>query len=279
VRSRPRRGGQSWTLSILLHAGIVAVVIGAWYWGAQRRPAVQSLGIEATVVTSEALARTPPPAPIPEAEPEVLPPEPVVEPPPPDPGPTAEELAAREAEEARVAEERRVAAEREVAERKAAAEQAERERREKAAREQAARELAEKQRQERERLARERAERERAEAALRQREAELSAQLAEEERQARLRDSGLMARYVAQIANRIEQRWIRPATAISGIDCVVHVTQVPGGTVTGVKLGRCNGDEAVRQSIEAAVRRASPLPEPPDPALFERELVVTFRPD
>jgi colicin import membrane protein len=41
----------------------------------------------------------------------------------------------------------------------------------------------------------------------------------------------------------------------------------------------CNGDEAVRQSIEDAVLRASPLPAPPDPALFERELLLRFRPD
>jgi colicin import membrane protein len=59
----------------------------------------------------------------------------------------------------------------------------------------------------------------------------------------------------------------------------VRVTQVPGGAVTGVQIGRCNGDETVKQSIEAAVNRASPLPQPPDAALFERNLVVTFRPD
>jgi colicin import membrane protein len=56
------------------------------------------------------------------------------------------------------------------------------------------------------------------------------------------------------------------------------VTQVPGGEVVGVKIGECNGDEVVRQSIEAAVYRASPLPEPPDPALFERNLKLEFKP-
>jgi hypothetical protein len=34
----------------------------------------------------------------------------------------------------------------------------------------------------------------------------------------------------------------------------------------------------VRQSIEAAAYRASPLPPPPDPALFDRDVVVTFTP-
>ena len=50
-------------------------------------------------------------------------------------------------------------------------------------------------------------------------------------------------------------------------------------TVTAVQVTRCNGDEAVKQSIETAVLRASPLPLPSDPALFERNLVVTFRPE
>jgi len=33
-----------------------------------------------------------------------------------------------------------------------------------------------------------------------------------------------------------------------------------------------------RESIEAAVYRASPLPPPPDPSLFERDLQVRFVP-
>jgi colicin import membrane protein len=35
----------------------------------------------------------------------------------------------------------------------------------------------------------------------------------------------------------------------------------------------------VRESIEAAVYRASPLPPPPDPGLFDRNLKITFKPD
>jgi colicin import membrane protein len=49
--------------------------------------------------------------------------------------------------------------------------------------------------------------------------------------------------------------------------------------VTGVSIGECNGDQAVRDSIEAAVYRASPLPPPPDPALFDRHLVINFTPE
>jgi colicin import membrane protein len=60
---------------------------------------------------------------------------------------------------------------------------------------------------------------------------------------------------------------------------VLNVTQVPGGEVTEVSIGECNGDQAVRESIEAAVYRASPLPPPPDPSLFDRNLRIIFKPD
>jgi colicin import membrane protein len=60
---------------------------------------------------------------------------------------------------------------------------------------------------------------------------------------------------------------------------VVHVTQVPGGAVTAVTIGTCNGDVAVRQSIEDAVYGASPLPVPSNAELFERDLVFNFKPD
>jgi colicin import membrane protein len=60
---------------------------------------------------------------------------------------------------------------------------------------------------------------------------------------------------------------------------MLYVTQVPGGEVTQVSIGDCNGDQAVRESIQAAVYRASPLPPPPDPSLFDRNLKIDFKPD
>jgi colicin import membrane protein len=113
----------------------------------------------------------------------------------------------------------------------------------------------------------------------REREAELKRRLAEEERRDAAVSAGLLEQYIAQIQARVQRAWIRPPTARPGINCVVHVTQVPGGEVVGVRVGECNGDEYVRQSIEAAVLKASPLPKPPDPALFERNLRLEFKPD
>jgi colicin import membrane protein len=67
-------------------------------------------------------------------------------------------------------------------------------------------------------------------------------------------------------------------SARPGLDCSVQVTQIPSGDVVDVRVLSCNGDEAVVRSIEAAVLRASPLPQPPTAALFERTLILEFRP-
>lgn len=109
-------------------------------------------------------------------------------------------------------------------------------------------------------------------------EAELKAQLAAEEGRASAVNSGLLNQYVALIQQKIIRNWIKPPTAKAGLECEVKVSQAMGGTVLSVEVGRCNGDAAVRASIEAAVQRASPLPDPPDPRLFERNLLFNFKP-
>ncbi len=156
---------------------------------------------------------------------------------------------------------------------------------------------ADRQRQEREeeeRLAREReaeaerqrqaeAERQRQEAAVaRQRaemESELQQALALEEDRRRAEEAGYLDEYIRLIENRIQQSWIPPASAMAGLECVVNVTQIPSGDVVDVRVGRCNGDDAVIRSIEAAVLRASPLPRPTIASLFERNLEVVFNPE
>jgi colicin import membrane protein len=111
------------------------------------------------------------------------------------------------------------------------------------------------------------------------REAELRRQLADEEHVNAVEASPARAQYIARLAARIQNAWIKPPSARAGLDCVVNITQVPGGEVTSAHVSQCNGDAAARASIENAVYRASPLPAPPDPALFERNLVIHFHPD
>ncbi|MEX1994065.1 MAG: cell envelope integrity protein TolA [Steroidobacteraceae bacterium] len=111
-----------------------------------------------------------------------------------------------------------------------------------------------------------------------EREADLRARLAAEEERTSAGFQSLKARYVLAIQAHVEQRWFEPPGTGPGLSCTVHVMQIPGGEVVGTRFGRCNGNAAVRESIETAVRNASPLPAPPEPSLFEREVELIFTP-
>jgi colicin import membrane protein len=110
------------------------------------------------------------------------------------------------------------------------------------------------------------------------READLRARLADEETRTSAGFQSLKASYVRAIQAHVEQRWFEPPGVTQGLSCTIFVTQIPGGEVVGMRFGTCNGGAAVRQSIETAVRNASPLPAPPEPQLFEREVRLVFTP-
>jgi colicin import membrane protein len=168
-----------------------------------------------------------------------------------------------------------------VAKEKAAEQQREVERKQKAEGEQQAKAEAERKRVaeiERKQREREEAERRQAKADADVREKQLQDQLAEEEGLMQARASGAMNQYAAMIQQHVERQWNRPPSARSGIECEVSVAQSPTGTVLRVQVGRCNGDQAVKQSIENAVQRASPLPLPTDMRLFDRNLRFIFKP-
>ncbi len=110
---------------------------------------------------------------------------------------------------------------------------------------------------------------------LRQRQAELDA---EDIRLAALSASD-EARWAFAIQQQITRNFIRPASAPEDLECVVNVRQLPGGQVVNVDIGRCNGDESVRRSIVAAIFKASPLPSPENPNVFDRNLQIIFNPE
>jgi len=245
--------GDRWlaiVLSVLVHACAVGVLAWGWWRFHTHKPAIQQLAIEATVVT--AAPATAAPAPVSSAPPAVAP----VPAPAPEPARVDQAAAEQERAEQRQREERAMR-EREAQEREAQ-EQAAQSRKLKEAADRAARARTEDKAK---------------------REAELQSQLATEERVNAARGSRAEAEWLALIRDKVTRAWIRPPSARAGVNCEVHVTQVPGGVVTGVQIGSCNGDDAVRASIEAAVYRASPLPMPSNPDLFDRNLRFDFHPD
>lgn len=243
--------------SLALHTVLVVALVGWTVWQAS---------------VSGAATSAPPPAEPPAIE-AVLVDASLLEPPPPpaEPEPTAADLARVEAQ--RAAEAERIETRRREAERVRRTEELRR--REAAAREAAARKEAARQEAAKQEAQRREAQQRRA------RETELQQALAAEEERAAIATARarLAAQWAAAIQGRVQRAWIRPPSARPGLDCRVAVTQVPGGAVVRVEVKQCNGDEAVRQSIEAAVMRASPLPSPADPAIFERELELRFRPN
>lgn len=86
------------------------------------------------------------------------------------------------------------------------------------------------------------------------------------------------AEYASLIADKVGRNWLRPSGTPDDFSCKVLVRQIPGGEVVGVEMKESCGSPALDRSVEAAVRKASPLPEPPDPDVFEREIEFTFIP-
>jgi len=112
--------------------------------------------------------------------------------------------------------------------------------------------------------------------------AELKRQMEEEEReQAKLntRLQTLRAQYVKLIEQKVERNWTPPANMTKGWSCVVNVLQNALGDVTDVRMVNCSGSAAFKDTVERAVKKASPLPAPPDPKVFEKKIKITFRPD
>ena len=251
-----REHAGAFVLSVLLHAAVIGL-LAYGVWNLRPKPAPKpQVAIEATVVDQSAIDR---------------------------------EMQKLEDEERRREQERReeqeraeqARREREVEEQRLEELKKQREQEEEAERQRvAAAELAAKQKKEQDAKATAEKKRKADDARRKkEREAELQRRLAEEERRDAAVGAGLLEQYIAQIQARVQRNRNRPPSARPGINCVVHVTQVPGGEVVGVRVGECNGDDSVRASIEAAVIKASPLPEPPDPALFERNLRLEFKPD
>jgi len=259
------------TLAVILHVVIFTSMIVAFDFA--RPQPITPLAVRATLVTE--IPEAPPPVVEPEPEPE-----PVVTEPEPEPEPDNSEELRRQAE----AEKRRQDAlieqkrleelqkQKEAAERKRKErEEAERKQREEEEKERQRIE-AEKKREEDIRRQREENERLRRELEAEHRQAELDA----EERRLAAVNSPEMAAYQFAIAQDIRRNWSVPASAGPETLCTVRVTQMPGGEVVNVSILSCNGDEAVRRSVEAAIRKASPLPEPSNPDLFDRNLTLNL---
>jgi len=90
-------------------------------------------------------------------------------------------------------------------------------------------------------------------------------------------DTSLAAEYFAAIQNAVTQNWLRPDNAQPGLRCMLRIVQIPGGDVIGVQISSpCNADPQTRNSIEQAVKRATPLPYKGYEKVFQRDINFNF---
>lgn len=273
-----------------LHVALFGLMFAGLHW--TRSPMAEAAHgevIEADLVSvsdlsasmQRALRRDPEPLPQPIVEPEPLPPEPEtppavlpeppveeLPPPEPDPAPVEQERVQRDADSAQVAK-----VDREQDEKRTRPEQAE----------------LDAQRRRMEALAEIR--RQRALAAQERTMAEQRAQQLSDARTASATptrpppgnpqsNSAKSASYAVALKDAITRQWTRQESISNGVPCQVRILQLPGGEVDRVEVSAgCPYDELGKRSLEAAVLKASPLPYAGFEDVFNRDLILTFRPE
>ncbi|MDO8369525.1 MAG: cell envelope integrity protein TolA [Candidatus Nitrotoga sp.] len=89
-----------------------------------------------------------------------------------------------------------------------------------------------------------------------------------------------VAEYKAKIIAKIRRNIIMLPDIPSNVIAEFEVTLLPGGMVLNAKLVKPSGSAAYDSAVERAIKKAEPLPVPPDVTLFDmfRELRLKFSP-
>jgi len=243
----------SGALALAMHALFFALLVSGVAW--QKREAPPMMAELWSELPAPKVAPPPPPKvepkPVPKAQPK--PPPPKIEPKPaPKPDPKADIALREKKEKERKAKEQELAEKKKLAETKKREEQAQLEK------------LKAQQEKERaEQLAREQDE------ALRK--------IAQSQAAAQAR---VVDEYKRRIADHIRRFIVEPPSLRGNPEVIYDVRVLTGGGVFDVKLRRTSGQAAWDAAVERAIRRAEPLPLPPDPSLMQefRELNLKFRP-
>jgi len=123
---------------------------------------------------------------------------------------------------------------------------------------------------------------------LRQKMQEEQERLQKEQEIAALREAELkkqqtmIDKYMNLIEAKVYQNWIKPPGDLRGKVTELQVRLIPSGDVISIELSKSSGDSVYDKSVQAAVKKASPLPLPPaETGLFDvfRDLHLPMRAD
>lgn len=95
------------------------------------------------------------------------------------------------------------------------------------------------------------------------------------------RMSGEVDKYKAMIIGAISRQWILPENVDNRLSSQFRIRLAPNGAVLEVSLMRSSGDPILDRSAQSAIYKASPLPVPSDPKVFNifRDISLTVRPE
>lgn len=88
-------------------------------------------------------------------------------------------------------------------------------------------------------------------------------------------DQSELARYFAAISQQVTNNFSHPRLN-DGLKCTLLVRMIPGGQVIDAKVVKSSGDPSFDRQAEVAVRKASPLPVPDEPRLFNQIREINF---
>ncbi|HUF82703.1 MAG TPA: cell envelope integrity protein TolA [Burkholderiales bacterium] len=268
VYETPNEKAVSGALALVMHALFLALLVFGVNWQKREQPAmIAELWSELPPLPAPKAAPPPPP---PKVAPEPPPPPPKVEPKPipqaePKPPPKADIDLREKLEKERKAQEQAIA-EKKKREAQALAEKKKRE----------AEALAEKKKREAEALKLKQAQEAEARRLAREQEEALK-KLAQQQAAAQVRE---IEKYKGLIRDRIKRFIIEPPSLQGNPEVELDIIVLPEGAVLDVRTRRASGQAPWDNAVERAIRRAQPLPLPPDPALMKefRELNLKFRP-
>jgi colicin import membrane protein len=106
-------------------------------------------------------------------------------------------------------------------------------------------------------------------------ERELKALIAKREADARLKG---LAAWQDKIRGKIRGNIILPQGIQGNPEAIFDVALLPTGEVLSVRQRRSSGHPGYDEAVYRAILKSSPLPKPDNPALFERQLELRFRP-
>jgi colicin import membrane protein len=274
----PRERKISRGLAIGMHVALLVLLIFGVSWQRRQSEPAAVVDLWGSMAPPKQEAPAPPPKPVPKAEPK---PEPKA-PPPPPPKPEVKAIPKADiALKEKLEKERKVKEKQELEKKKQ--QEIERRKEDEAkklkARQQEQQVEAKKKDDEKKKLDKERAAQDAEAKKLAAEKQALADKLAKE---ASAAQSRLYDEYVRQISNKIKRYIVEPPNLQGNPQVEFEVRLLPGGEVldTSLRLKRSSGNPAYDQAVERAILRASPLPLPNDPSMFNmfRELNLKIRP-